>query len=68
MQGIDPTHRLLVGGALSGQTLAAVLAPDGRSGTDLRSAGGRAGNNSFTVQGGKGHMAPFTGSTPARPA
>ena len=42
MQGIDPTHRLLVGGALSGQTLAAVLAPDGRSGTDLRSAGGRA--------------------------
>ena len=43
MQGIDPTHRLLVGGALSGQTLAAVLAPDGRSGTDLRSAGSRAG-------------------------
>lgn len=32
------------------------------------STGGRAGNNSFSVQGGKGHMAPFTGSTPARPA
>lgn len=31
------------------------------------SSGGRAGNNSFSVQGGKGHMAPFTGSTPARP-
>lgn len=39
MQGIDPTHRLLVGGVLSGQPLAAVLAPDGRASTDLRSAG-----------------------------
>lgn len=39
MQGIDPTHRLLVGGVLGGQPLAAVLAPDGRASTDLRSAG-----------------------------
>lgn len=38
MQGIDPTHRLLVGGVLAGQPVAAVLAPDGRSSTDLRSA------------------------------
>lgn len=42
MQGIDPTHRLLVGGVLSGQTLAAVLAPDGRASADLRSAGSSA--------------------------
>ena len=38
MQGIDPTHRLLVGGTLSGQPLAAVLAPDGRASSDLRAA------------------------------
>lgn len=40
MQGIDPTHRLLVGGTLGGQPLAAVLAPDERSVIDLRSTGG----------------------------
>lgn len=40
MQGIDPTHRLLVSGQLGGQPLAAVLAPDGRSRTDLRAVGG----------------------------
>ncbi len=40
MQGIDPTHRLLVSGQLGGQPLAAVLAPDGRSRTDLRTVGG----------------------------
>ncbi|RZJ62227.1 MAG: HupE/UreJ family protein [Acidovorax sp.] len=39
MQGIDPTHRLLVSGQLGGQPLAAVLAPDGRSRTDLRAVG-----------------------------
>ncbi len=38
MQGIDPTHRLLVGGTLSGQPLAAVLAPDGRASSNLRAA------------------------------
>lgn len=31
------------------------------------SPGGRGGDNSFKVSGGKGHMAGFTGSTPARP-
>lgn len=31
------------------------------------SSGGRAGNNDFSVKGGSGHMAGFTGSTPARP-
>lgn len=40
MQGIDPTHRLLVSGQMGGQPLAAVLAPDGRSRTDLRAVGG----------------------------
>ena len=39
LQGIDPTHRLLVGGALGGQPVAAVLAPDATTGTDLRAAG-----------------------------
>lgn len=39
MQGIDPTHRLLVAGVLNAQPLAAVLAPDGRPSTDLRTAG-----------------------------
>lgn len=38
MQGVDPTHRLLVAGSLGGQPLAAVLVPDGRATTDLRSA------------------------------
>lgn len=38
MQGVDPTHRLLVAGSLSGEPLAAVLVPDGRATTDLRSA------------------------------
>jgi hypothetical protein len=38
MQGIDPTHRLLVSGELNQQPLAAVLAPDGRSSSDLRTA------------------------------
>ena len=38
MQGVDPTHRLLVAGSLGGQPLAAVVVPDGRSTTDLRSA------------------------------
>lgn len=32
------------------------------------SSGGSGGDNTFKVSGGKGHMAPFTGSTPARPA
>lgn len=31
------------------------------------SSGGRAGNNTFNVTTGNGHMAPFTGSTPAKP-
>jgi hypothetical protein len=31
------------------------------------SPGGRGGDNSFKVSGGKGHMAGFTGSTPAKP-
>lgn len=31
------------------------------------SSGGRGGDNTFKASGGKGHMAPFTGSTPARP-
>lgn len=30
------------------------------------SPGGRQGNNDFSVKGGTGHMAGFTGSTPAR--
>lgn len=38
MQGVDPTHRLLVAGSLGGQPLAAVLVPDSRASTDLRSA------------------------------
>ncbi len=38
MQGIDPTHRLLVGGQLNQQPLAAALAPDGRSSSNLRAA------------------------------
>lgn len=32
------------------------------------STGGRAGDNSFTVKGGGNRMAPFTGSTTAKPA
>jgi len=31
------------------------------------SSGGRGGDNTFKVSGGKGHMAPFTGSTTAKP-
>jgi hypothetical protein len=38
MQGIDPTHRLLVSGELNQQPLAAALAPDGRSSSNLRTA------------------------------
>lgn len=38
MQGIDPTHRLLVSGQLNQQPLAAALAPDGRSSSNLRTA------------------------------
>ena len=30
-------------------------------------SGGRSGDNSFKVSGGSGHMAGFTGSTPAKP-
>ena len=32
------------------------------------STGGRGGDNTFKVSGGKAHMAPFTGSTTAKPA
>lgn len=31
------------------------------------SSGGRGGDNSFKVSGGSGHMAPYTGSTTAKP-
>lgn len=36
MRGIDPTHRLLISGRLGQRDVAAVLAPDGRSSTPLR--------------------------------
>lgn len=36
MRDLDPTHRLLMGGTLDGQPVAAVLAPQGRSGVALR--------------------------------
>ncbi|MFN3437710.1 MAG: HupE/UreJ family protein [Acidovorax sp.] len=54
MQGIDPTHRLLVSGELNQQPLAAALAPDGRSSSDLRTA--RLGDSS-------GVLSPQTSST-----
>ena len=36
MKEIDPTHRLLIGGQLNGQAIAAVLAPQGRSHFELQ--------------------------------
>lgn len=60
MQGIDPTHRLLVSGQLGGQPLAAVLAPDGRSRTDLRSVGrGAPGQEPAAARGGPATLAHF---------
>lgn len=50
MQGIDPTHRLLIAGTLSGQPLAAVLAPDGRPGTDLRAAGAKSADSTVSQE------------------
>ncbi len=60
MQGIDPTHRLLVSGQLGGQPLAAVLAPDGRSRTDLRMVGGStAAQEPGAARGGPATLAHF---------
>lgn len=60
MQGIDPTHRLLVSGQLGGQPLAAVLAPDGRSRTDLRTVGGStAAPEAATARSGPATLAHF---------
>lgn len=60
MQGIDPTHRLLVSGQLGGQPLAAVLAPDGRSRTDLRTVGaGAAAQESAAARGGPATLVHF---------
>lgn len=43
LQGVDPTHRLLVAGELSATPIAAVLEPDSGVGTDLRSVKARNG-------------------------
>lgn len=60
MQGIDPTHRLLVSGQLGGQPLAAVLAPDGRSRTDLRTVGsGTAAQEPAAARGGPATLVHF---------
>jgi len=61
MQGIDPTHRLLVSGQLGGQPLAAVLAPDGRSRTDLRAvaSGTAAQEASAAARGGPATLVHF---------
>ncbi|MDP3227605.1 MAG: HupE/UreJ family protein [Acidovorax sp.] len=65
MQGIDPTHRLLVSGELNQQPLAAALAPDGRSSSNLRtaapgdSAGVLSSQASSTTRGGFATMLHF---------
>lgn len=38
MKGLDPTHRLLVGGTLHGQPMASVLAPHAQASVSLRNA------------------------------
>ncbi len=42
MQGVDATHRLLVGGQLQGQSIAAVASPQTKPTVNLRAAGARA--------------------------
>ena len=60
LKNIDPTHRLLVSGAVSGQPLAAVLAPQGRASMVLREGSATANlGKSASSQGAMGTVTQF---------
>ncbi len=64
MQSLDSTHRLLVGGQLQGQGVAAVASPQNKPTVNLRSASGQAVQGALGMQGARGAV-PAQQSGPA---